>query len=117
MATHEIARSEWANYLKTFSDRHKGALVTIEDVEPQSSPEIESQDRPLIAITFHEDGEDGERIEVQMEGREAHKVPAPKAIYHKPGAGVLSSEVNPDEVLEITSSQQPPIHYLTFRHP
>ncbi len=31
-------------------------------------------------------------------------------------AGVLSSEVNPDEVLEITSESKPPIHLLTFRH-
>jgi hypothetical protein len=29
----------------------------------------------------------------------------------------MSSEVNPDEVLEITSGAKPPIHRLTFRHP
>ena len=44
-----------------------------------------------------------------------HIVSNPQQVFHKTGAGVMSAEVNPDEVLEITASDDPPITYLRFR--
>ncbi|MBC8102326.1 MAG: DUF5335 family protein [Cytophagales bacterium] len=122
MATHEIPQSDWEKYLSDFSERHRGALVTIEDVDPMSSPVIETRDLPFVSIGYDADGADGAGIIELVLGAtggghgKTHAIPAPKAVFHKPGAGVLSSEVNPDEVLEVTSGAKPPIHYLTFRH-
>ena len=41
----------------------------------------------------------------------------PVHVYHKNAAGLISEEVNPDEVLEITSSDDPRITYLRFAQP
>jgi hypothetical protein len=97
--------------------------VTIEDVDPMTSPNEEAGDLTFVSITYKGQGNDEviELITTSGEGNQAaqstHSIDAPKSVFHKPGAGVLSSEVNPDEVLEITSGGKPPIHLLTFRHP
>lgn len=120
MATHDIPRADWETYLSEFTERHQGALVTIEDVDPMTSPSVEAGDLSFVSIRYEEQGNEGGMIELvtgQDGQQKTHTIPAPKAVFHKPGAGVMSSEVNPDEVLEITSGAKPPIHLLTFRHP
>ena len=121
MATHDIPQKDWEAYLSAFTERHKGALVTIEDVDPLTNPTIEAGDLSFVSITYKsQSGDEGVIELVTTSGGHAektHTISGPKAVFHKPGAGVLSSEVNPDEVLEITSGGKPPIHLLTFRHP
>jgi hypothetical protein len=122
MATHDIPQTDWETYLTDFTERHQGALVTIEDVDPMTSPTVEGGDLTFVSIRYNANGNEGGVITLvtNSEGNDSentHEIPAPKAVFHKPGAGVMSSEVNPDEVLEITSGAKPPIHRLTFRHP
>jgi hypothetical protein len=124
MATHEIPKPEWESYFAAFTERHQGALVSIEDVDPAAAqPEYETRDLPFLSIRCAQQGEHNPDTIVVVtasatgDSFESHTIHAPKEVYHKPGAGVLSNEVNADEVLEITSGGRPPIYYLTFRHP
>ena len=122
MATHDIPQTDWETYFSAFTERHKDALITIEDVDPLTNPTMEAGSMTFVSIQYKPQGSEGGVIElVTAAGGDAqekiHAIAAPKAVFHKPGAGVLSSEVNPDEVLEITSGGKPPIHLLTFRHP
>lgn len=122
MATHDIPRTDWETYLSEFTQHHQGALVTIEDVDPMTSPTVEAGDLAFVSISYRSQEDEGGVIELVTtsdgsDSENTHAIPAPKAVFHKPGAGVMSSEVNPDEVLEITSAGKPPIHLLTFRHP
>lgn len=122
MATHDIPRQDWESYLSQFTQRHQGALITIEDVDPMTDPAVEAGDLTFVSIGYKAEEGDGGVIELVTtsagsDHQKTHAIPQPKAVFHKPGAGVLSSEVNPDEVLEITSGGKPPIHLLTFRHP
>ena len=115
MATHEIPKADWETYLTAFTGRHQGALVTIEDVDPASTPKTKGGDLPFVSIGYKAHEGDSDAIEL-VTSKGTHRIASPKAVFHKPGAGVLSSEVNPDEVLEVTSESKPPIHLLTFRH-
>ena len=116
MATHDIPKADWETYLAAFTERHQGALVTIENVDPTSTPKVEGGEQEFVSIGYKAHAGDSDAIElVTSKGIQA--IVSPKAVFHKPGAGVLSSEVNPDEVLEVTSESKPPIHLLTFRHP
>jgi hypothetical protein len=121
MATHEIPEKDWATYFQAFTERHRGARVTIENVDPLTQPEIATRDLPFVGIAYHHTASGAAAIELTFgnetgHGSSTHTVHAPKEVFHKPGAGVLSSEVNPDEVLEITTSERPPVHLITFRH-
>jgi len=123
MATHEIAESDWETYFQAFTERHKGALLSIEDVDPMSQPRYEMRDMPFVSIAYKPHATNGPIIELVTSAKDGgseqqtHAIHAPKGVFHKPGAGVLSSEVNQDEVLEITSGGKPPVYYMTFQHP
>ncbi|HVK04736.1 MAG TPA: DUF5335 family protein [Armatimonadaceae bacterium] len=123
MATHDIPREEWKGFLEEFTRLHQGSRVTMEAVDPHTSPQTEAQALPFVSISLEdeEQGEDGGSIVLLLEGdgepkRVSHAIRGPRHLYHKPGAGVISSEVNPDEILEITAAGEPPITYLHFRH-
>jgi hypothetical protein len=118
MATHEIPKEQWSDFLTTFSDRRKGAKVTVEVADPHKGPRKEVADLPLIGITIDDAGSDAGSISLLLgeEGSDhvTHIINSPKALYHKSAAGVLSDEVNQDEILEVTSSDDPPVTQLHF---
>lgn len=118
MATHEIPASEWKSFLQTFSERRKGAKVTVEVTDPKQGPRREIGGLALVGITYEGEGSGAGTIELLLgddpSAHVTHTVTHPKAIYHKGGAGVLSEEVNPDEIIEITSADEPPIVQLHF---
>jgi hypothetical protein len=121
MATHEIAREDWSSFFSEFSRRHRDAEVAIEAVSPVDGVNEAANFMPFVDITFNEKGSNAGTISITS-GADGgvnltHTVTAPKQVYHKTGAGVLSDEVTPDEILEITSADAPPITYLRFRHP
>jgi hypothetical protein len=123
MATHEIAREDWNTFLTEFSRRHQDAKVAIETVSPVDADGVdeEADFLPFLGITLDTKGNGTDSIKIATTTEEGddftHVVTAPKQVYHKTGAGVLSDEVTPDEILEITSANAPPITYLRFRHP
>lgn len=115
MATHEIGRDAWASYFEEFTQTHRNARVTVETVDAQGDPKISPKARPFLGISYsREDG--AETIALRLDGETVHAITAPKHVYHKTGAGLISDEVNTDEILEITSAAHPAITYLQF-HP
>jgi hypothetical protein len=124
MATHDIPREQWKAFFEEFSRRHQGARVTVEAVDPRSTPHAEATRLPLVSISFDEGGSGGEagaiRLQLGADGGDgpvSRTIANPKQVYHKTGAGVMSSEVNPDEILEVTAQGEPPITYLHITHP
>jgi hypothetical protein len=110
MAT-EIAQSEWKPFLTDFSQRHRGAQVEIDAIGTDGI-RPETSWLPFAGIAIDTDG----KIEIWTgDGALTHTVMRPRAIYHKHAAGELSNEVTRNEVLEITSDDDPPITYLRFR--
>ncbi len=122
MPTREIGREQWPAFLDEFSRRRTGALVTIEIVSgPEADPRFAARRLPLTGLSYDAKGSGAGHIEI-MAGTEAddqvtHVVAQPIHLYHKEGAGLLSDEVNADEIIEITSAAPPPITYLRFEPP
>ncbi len=119
MATHEIPKEQWETFFTTFSERRKGALVTVEVADPQKGPRKEVSNLPLIGITIDDAGSGAGHVSLLLgdagSDNITHTVTEPKAVYHKSAAGLLSDEVNHDEIIEITSAGDPPITQLHFK--
>ena len=119
MPTREIQREQWESYFDEFSRTRAGELVTIEVVSnAQDDPRDEVKLLPLLGISFDPKGSEAGSIEI-MVGDKAndhvtHIVTRPVHVYHKDGAGLISDEVNQEEIIEITSADVPPIVYLRF---
>ena len=118
MATHEISREHWATFFEDFSKRHEGTLVEADAVSPQTGVRPETQWLPFVGIEFEEKGSEAGSIRLLTTteiGDNSIEITSPKQVYHKPGAGILSDEVTENEILEITSADDPPITYLRFK--
>ncbi len=113
MANHDIPQADWPTFFDEFTTHRKGTKVTIEAVGSTTGRHTEVEAAPFEGITYDEDTN---TVQIQLggEGSKAHSVSDVTRVYHKTGAGVMSSEVNPDEILEITTSGTPPIRYLHF---
>lgn len=119
MPTREIARSEWKTYFDEFSRTRAGERVTVELIhDPQGSPEFALEKQTLVGISFEEKGSDEGDILISVGGETTdsltHAVTHPIHVYHKNARGIISDEINVDEVLEITSTDDPRITYLRF---
>lgn len=119
MPTREIARSEWKTYFDEFSQARQGELITVELIfDPQADPQYALRRRPFVGLTFEE--KDGETPTVQIvaggeTGDETdYAITHPVHVYHKNARGLISDEVNEDEVVEITSRDAPRIAFLRF---
>ena len=122
MPTREISRDHWPTFFDDFSRARTGSLITIELVsDPQADPQYEARRLPLVGLSYDPKGSGEGHIEI-MAGTEGgdhvtHVITQPVHVYHKEGAGLISDEVNADEILEVTSSAAPRITYLRFEHP
>lgn len=119
MPTREIARTEWKTYFDDFSKTRAGERITVELIfGPQGDPQYAVSGSLLTGITFEETGKEAGTIEISVGGTQnnalAHTVTNPVHVYHKNARGLLSDEVNTDEVIEITSTDDPRIVYLRF---
>ena len=119
MPTREIARTEWKTYFDEFSLARAGELVSVELIyDPQGNPQFPWNKEPLVGLTFEE--KDGEPISIvisaggEESNQHTHTVTNPVHIYHKNARGLISDEVNVDEVVEITSTDDPRITFLHF---
>jgi len=68
MATHEIVEKDWESYFQAFTERHRGALVTVEDVDPMTQPEVETEDMPFVSIAYRPAESGAAVIELVTEG-------------------------------------------------
>ena len=119
MPTREIARSEWKTYFDEFSRARVGERVTVELIhDPQSDPQYTLRREPLVGISFEERGSEEGAIEIVAGGEGdnsvTHAITHPVHVYHKNARGLISNEINVDEVLEITSTDDPRITFLRF---
>ena len=119
MPTREIARSEWKSYFDEFSRTRAGERVTVELIhDPQADPEFALEGQPLVGLSFEEKGSEEGDILIIVGGETndslTHAITHPVHVYHKNARGILSDEVNEDEVLEITSTDDPRITFLRF---
>jgi hypothetical protein len=120
MPTRQIEPDQWKAFLEEFSRRHQGAFVAVETADPEDGTQEETKEMPFLGISFEVKGSEADSVEVivgtEAEDHITHTIFRPKKIYHKEAAGLISDEVNRDEILEITSADDPPITYLRFRH-
>jgi hypothetical protein len=119
MPTREIGREQWPAFLDEFSRRRAGARVTIEVVNgPQADPRFAARRLPLVGLSYEDKGSGAGRIDIfagtDADDQITHTITQPVHLYHKDGAGLISDEVNVDEIIEITSSDTPPITFLRF---
>lgn len=119
MPTREIARTEWKTYFDEFSRTRAGEIVSIETIsDPQGDPQFPWNKQPFVGLTYEEKGEEPGTIEISAGGetnnQHTHTVTNPVHVYHKNARGLISNEVNIDEVVEITSSDDPRIVFLHF---
>ena len=122
MPTREISKADWKTYFDEFSRTRQNENVTVELIfNPQSDPQYALERQPLVGISYAEKGSESGTIEIIVGGETGdsltHTVTHPVHVYHKNAAGLLSDEVNPDEVLELTSTDDPRITYLRFERP
>lgn len=120
MPTRPIEAAEWKTYLDEFSRHHQGALVAVEIADPQMGTQEEARWLPFVGISYEEKGSDANSVELiagDQSNNLTHVIFRPKKIYHKEGAGIASDEVNRDEIIEVTSADEPPVTTLRFRHP
>ena len=119
MPTREIERTEWKTYFDDFSRARAGELVSVELIyNPQGDPSFPWNKQPLVGMTYEEkDGAPG-TIVISAGGEEGsqhtHTVTSPVHVYHKNARGLISDEVNVDEVIEVTSTDDPRIVFLHF---
>lgn len=119
MPTREIPRTEWKSYFDDFSRTRRNEKVTVELIfSPQADPQFALEGLPLVGINYEEKGSETGTFEIMVGGETTdsltHTVTNPVHVYHKNAAGLISEEVNPDEVLEFTSTDDPRITYLRF---
>ena len=122
MPTREIPRSEWKTYFDDFSRMRRNEKVTVELIfNPQADPEFALERQPLVGISYAEKGSEAGTIEIMVGGETTdsltHNVTNPVHVYHKNAAGLISEEINQDEILEFTSSDDPRVTYLRFARP
>ena len=120
MATHDISSDRWTAFFEEFSSRRQGALITVETIAPQEEPKTEIHALPLVGISLDTKGSGANSIELLL-GTEAsdhitHSIMHPTQVFHKTGPGILSDEVNTEEIIEITAKGNPPITRLLI-HP
>ena len=118
MPAHEVTREDWPGFFDELSRKRQGALVSVSEVDPSTEPVLEIKSLPLVGIAFDEKGSERNSIEI-MAGTEpndhvTHVIESPREVFHKTGRGILSSELNEEEIVEITASGHPPITYIRF---
>lgn len=104
MPTREIQRNEWVSFFDSFSNRHRGWLVTVEIMDPEIGDQTEARDLPLVGITAELNERGPDQIEIlvgnQADRHVSNSVVAPKQVWLK------SSDEGADEVLEIKGENE-----------
>ena len=119
MPTREIAKTEWKTYFDDFSRNRQGEVVSVELIfSPQADPDYALERQPLVGLSYEDKGSDAGSILIIAGGETAqsvtYRVTSPVHVYHKNARGLISDEVNEDEVIEVTSTDDPHIVFLRF---
>ncbi len=99
MATRQIERGHWKQFLEEFSRSHEGRLVTVKAFGPGTGDHQEARELPFAGFEAETVGA-GHIIVMlgtQQNDHVSHSVNAPVQIWHKSG------QDEPDEVVELRS--------------
>jgi hypothetical protein len=101
MPTKEISRDRWVDFFDSFSQQHKGWLITIEVLDLELGDQVEASSLALEGITA-EINESGEDKIIVIAGKEpdshiSHTIAAPRKVWLK------QTEEGADEALDIES--------------
>lgn len=100
----DVPRSEWREFLETFSRQHEGWLVTIEVIGAEIGAQIEAEEKPLEGITVELKGEDRDSISIAVGmtpvERVEHNIMSPTRVR------VEQSESGTDMTLQIESQDR-----------
>ncbi|HEV8485285.1 MAG TPA: DUF5335 family protein [Blastocatellia bacterium] len=104
MPTRKITRREWMSFFDSFSNQHRGWLVTIEIMDPEIGDQTLARDLPLEGITAELNEQGADEIEIVV-GRQpgshvSDTVVAPRNVWLK------STEEGADEALEIQGEKK-----------
>jgi hypothetical protein len=66
MATMEIPKSEWLDFLDVFSRQHEGWLATLEIVTPEIGDQIEAQQYSFNGVSFDPKGTNRDSIDIEL---------------------------------------------------
>ncbi len=113
MATHEIPQDQWESFFTVFNERRSGANVSVEIADPQKGLRKAETNQPLTGISVT-DGSIVLKLGGNGSDAVTRTIAQPKTVYHKSAAGMMSDEVNHDEIIEITSAVDPPVTQLHF---
>jgi hypothetical protein len=104
MPTLEIPREEWTTFFDSFSNRHRGWLVTLEILDPEIGDQTEAHDLPLEGITAELNQRGADQIEVVVGSKaDSHlsdTIADPWEVWLK------STDEGADDVLEIKAKNK-----------
>ena len=101
MPTREIPRTEWAEFLTSFSRQHDGWLVTVELMGSEIGAQVEGHDVRLRGVSVAGDDERSDlaiMLETGHRGHLTHIVTAPTHIW------IQQTAKGADEALQIESA-------------
>lgn len=104
MPTTQIQQNDWVAFFNSFSNSHRGWLVTLEIMDPEIGDQTEARNLPLVGITaeLNEPGPDQIEIVVGAESdlHVSNTILEPSEVWLK------SSDEGADEVLEIKGENE-----------
>ena len=111
MPTTQIQQNDWVTFFDSFSNRHRGWLVTLEIMDPDIGDQTEARDLPLVGITAELSDRGPDQIEIVV-GTESDKHVS-NTIVEPSEVWLKSNEEGADEVLEIKGENETAL--LRFR--
>ena len=103
MATLEIPRSEWISFFDSFSNRHRGWLITMEIMSADLGDQVEVRDLPLEGITPELRGENDEFEITVGDEKDRH---LSKTIFGAHNVWLKQNDEGADEALEIDAKTE-----------
>ena len=111
MPTTQIQQNDWVTFFDSFSNKHRGWLVTLEIMDPDIGDQTEARDLPLVGITAELNERGADQIEIvvgdESDTHVSNTIVEPSEVWLK------SSDKGADEVLEIKGENETAL--LRFR--
>lgn len=116
MATRQIERSHWKQFLNNFSRTHEGRAVTVKAFGPGTGDHHEARELPFAGFEAETAEAEGAGHIIVMLGTNkndhvSHLVNAPVQVWHKSGPD------EPDEVVELRSDDGVALVIKFLPHP
>ena len=99
MATREIPREQWREFLDGFSRAHESSLATLEVVGRDVGAQVEARELPLVGVSYDDKGSGADSVEILLgltpDDHLTHVVPRPQRLW------VMQDDDGADQALDI----------------